>query len=307
MATKASDLDTADHAKILTHGNSGAGKSELGATFYRPLILLCERQAVRTIRRRNPDAEIEFIESTDDLRGALSMLKMQHQRGDCPYDGVVLDSLTEMQQILKKDILDQAKRESLTMGEWGVVIDRTANITRSFRDLPMHVLVLCRSEESFSNDERFVRPSLQGKKLPNDIAGFFNIVGYQFKKQNPDGEIVHLTLFEGVDGFLTKGDADLERVEVPNVPLWLRKMYGAGTLGACSDEELKKLKAIGATETGHRHKPEEEVEAPDEKLNAEPGQEPAKKSESKKGKGNKQNSAAEEGAAAAAAAAAAAS
>ncbi len=237
---KASEFTTDDKCKALVHANSGAGKSTLGASVKNPIIALCERQALRAIRRRNPDATIWMVESTEDLRNLLIDLKMQTTNGTCPFDTVVLDSLTEMQSILKREILKKGSstRDSLTVGEWGMVIDRTTDVVRSFRDLPLHVLVLCRSEESFVDDSRFVRPSLNGKKLPNDIAGFFNIVGYGYKKLNAEGSVIHRVLFDGVEGFLTKGDPDLENVEIPFWPSWLRKMYKE-VPGAATDAEMQ--------------------------------------------------------------------
>jgi len=236
----ASQFGTDDRAKVLDYGNTGSGKSQLGSTAKNPAIALCERQALRTIRRRNPNAAIWLIESTDDLREMLIALTEQHARDECPYDTVVLDSLTEMQGILKKEILRKGgqSKETLSVGEWGVIIDKITDIVRAFRDLPMHVLVLCRAEESYVDDARHVRPSLNGKKLPNDIAGFFNVCGYSYKKMNDKGDIIHRVLFDGIEGYLTKADPELERVEYPYWPAWIRKMYGPDAPGAATDDEM---------------------------------------------------------------------
>lgn len=236
---KASEFEMEDKKKSLVHGNSGSGKSTLGATAKKPIIGLAEKQALRTIRRVNPEAGIWRIENSDDLRGLVAFLKDEHNKGTLPYDTVVLDSLTEIQIMLKREVLAKATdREVLTVGEWGVVIDRIINICRTFRDLPMHVLVLARSEESFIEDTRFVRPSLNGKKLPNDVAGFFNTVGYAYRKISEQGNTIYRVLFEGVDGFLCKGDPDLDPVEVPYWPSWIRKMYGE-VPGAATDAEMQ--------------------------------------------------------------------
>lgn len=237
---KASEFEMEDKKKSLVHGNSGSGKSTLGATAKNPIIGLAEKQALRTIRRVNPEAGIWKIESSEDLRGLVAYLKDEHANGSCAYDTVVLDSLTEIQIMLKREVLAKATdREVLTVGEWGVVIDRIINICRTFRDLPMHVLVLARSEEIFLDDTRFVRPSLNGKKLPNDVAGFFNTVGYAYRKISEQGNTIYRVLFEGVDGFLCKGDPDLDPVEVPYWPAWVRKMYGAEIQGAATDDEMR--------------------------------------------------------------------
>lgn len=238
---KASEFKTQDRLKMLLYGNSGAGKTDLLSGASKIAIGLCEQQALRTIRRRNPDAAIWVIESSDDLRSMLAEIKQQVASGDCPFDTVALDGLTEIQQILKREILnkDGSSRESLTQGEWGVIIDRCTNIARAFRDLPLHVVVTCRAEEQYVDERRFVRPSLNGRKLPNDVAGFFNAVGYAYKKVNEQNQIIHRVLFDGVEGFLTKGDPDLDRIEIPSWRIFVRKMYGKDAPGAADDGNVR--------------------------------------------------------------------
>lgn len=232
VAAKEFNFD--DKAKALVHGNSGAGKTHLGATALKPVIALCERQALRTIRMVNPEAAIWIIDRADDLRQLLTELKVMIAENRCPYDTIVLDSLTEIQAMLKNEILVAASRDQLTQGEWGVIIDKVANIARSFRDLPLHVLALCRSDEQFVDETRYVRPSLSGKKLPNDIAGFFNLVGYAYRKQDGD-KIIYRVLFGGSDGFLVKGDPTLKPIEQPTWPDWIRAMYGPECIGASKE------------------------------------------------------------------------
>lgn len=238
---KASDYEMADNLKCLCHGNSGAGKTYLGATAVNPILALCELQGLRTIRRVNPDATVVMIDSTEDLRELLADLRRMHTSKDgCPYDTVVLDSLTEMQRIIKSEIIEKAgsARETPTQGEWGIIIDRTINVARAFRDLPMHVLVLTLSEEQFTDEGRFIRPSVSGKKLPNDLAGFFNLTGYVYKRMNEDNEMEHRVLFDGIDGYLTKGDPDLSMNEIPHWPSWVRRCYNKGTRGAAPDKNF---------------------------------------------------------------------
>jgi len=265
---KAQEFELEDKAKFLIHGNSGAGKSHLGASAYKPAIGLCEKQALRTIRMVNPNADVWIIESTEDLRSMLATLHQMIADAKCPYDTVVLDSLGEIQMILKSEILKKAgaQRETLTQGEWGVIIDRMTNIARAFRDLPMHVLTLVRSEEHYVDDSRLVRPSLSGRKLPNDVAGYFNATGYLYKKVDVDGNLIHRVLFDGVDGFLSKGDPDLEPIEIPYWPAWIRKMYGSDSFGAARDEDFTDLEKRGhRILRGESNKKEEKKENKNDK------------------------------------------
>lgn len=279
---QAKEFNFDDKAKVLVHGNSGAGKTHLGATGIKPVIALCERQALRTIRLVNPEAAIWIIDRADDLRQLLTELKVMIAENRCPYDTVVLDSLTEIQAMLKNEILVAASRDQLTQGEWGVIIDKVANIARSFRDLPMHVLALCRSDEQFIDETRYVRPSLSGKKLPNDIAGFFNLVGYAYRKQDGD-KLLYRVMFGGSDGFLVKGDPTLKPIEQPSWPDWIRAMYGPECVGASKavpkTEADKKPEAKPAPKAEAKPAAKPEPKKPDAKPETKPEAKPEVKAQ----------------------------
>ena len=58
----------------------------------------------------------------------------------------MLDSFTDMQVLLKQEILATAKKshDNLTLEEWGVLADRTQAFAKSFRDLDgINRLVIC--------------------------------------------------------------------------------------------------------------------------------------------------------------------
>lgn len=236
---KASDLESLKKLKILTYGPSGAGKSRMASLFKKVLIGLTEHQAVPTITEVNPDAVIKLISSPKDLMEFKEMIRDPSLPDR--VDAVVLDSLTDAQRILKAHFTArQTKRTDVTdLETWGILIDATARLAREVRDLPVHVMVTCLSEEQSVEGEGLVhRPAVSGKRLPNDLAQFFNLVGYAHIKELERG-LRHQVMFRGDDRWLTKGMSKLDAVEPPEPEVWVAKVFG----GKVSDEVRARYKA----------------------------------------------------------------
>lgn len=232
--------------KALVHGHSGAGKSRLLATAKRPVIACCERQAIRVIQRTNPNADVALIETPDDLRAFIGTVKARVAKGDAPWDTIGLDSLTEMMRIFRIGKMREGgdSKDTLTQGEWGIIIDRTMNAARAFRDVDLHVLILTLSMRIGGDDEDTkLVPSVNGKALPDDLAGLVQVEGYQFKQPQDDGSVIYRVAFEAPSKKIaTKGDPDLDPVEVPYWPHLIAKAFGADAPGAelLPEEELLK-------------------------------------------------------------------
>lgn len=211
--------------KALVYGNSGTGKSTMcGTGPSKVLYLWTERQGVVSFKRVAPDQDTLEISSLATLREVLGELRAEGHG----YSTVCLDSLSEMQRlIIDEQVATTAGKEEPTIGDWKVIIDRTASLVRAYRDLPMNVVVTALSEESIVNEERrIVRPSVSGRKLPGQLAQYFNVVGYAFKTVKSDS-ISYKVLFEGRDDFTCKGLPGLRYREDPDITYW----YDRGVMG----------------------------------------------------------------------------
>lgn len=80
------------------------------------------------------------------------------------------------------------------------------------------------------NPMTLTQPSFDGKKLPNEIAGYFSLVGYVYRERSKaeDGSVTvqHRVLLQGPPTLLTKALPGLDPVETPNVAAWLAKLNG---------------------------------------------------------------------------------
>jgi hypothetical protein len=133
-----------------------------------------------------------------------------------------------MDQYIDRSDGGEKTGERISISNWGEIIDRTAQLVRSFRNLPMHFVITTLSAERFVGDEenqrRVVRPELSGRTLPNTLAQFFNLVGYAYTRSNKDGIDYRVLLGGNVD-FLTKGMPGLAYREIPNIEYWIERSF----------------------------------------------------------------------------------
>ena len=191
--------------KVLVSGMSGAGKTTLGARTPDALILLTERNGLPAIQMWNPEAKVVMLDTADNLRSTLRDLRLAKvdpnpdgkgpalMVGDIPVRTVVLDSVTDLQVMLRDEMMSvpseggsggKSSKETMTMQEWGILIDRTMRLVRAFRDLPCNLLALFLAEEASDGDNVIIRPQLYGKKLPGQIQQFFSGSGYLYRSES---------------------------------------------------------------------------------------------------------------------------
>lgn len=223
----ASDFASLDKIKALITGPSKAGKSHLASLFRRPLYGLTEKQAMLTITRANPDAQIFLINGPADLFTFREMAKVAHERG---FDAVVLDSITDAQRILRAYYTSRqgakAGKDKTSQESWGSTIDATARLARELRDLPIHVLVIALDEEIVVEEEIRHRPLVSGKKLPNDLCQYFSVVGFVHVARQDRG-LRHQVMFRGDHRYLVGAPYWLDDVMPPEPLYWISRMDGS--------------------------------------------------------------------------------
>jgi hypothetical protein len=244
----ASEFGVYDRIKVLLYGPSGAGKSRCAALFKRPLIGLTEQQAIPTIRRANPNALIKQIHTARDLTDFKALARHPRTVKEC--DAVVLDSLTDAQRIIRSYYTgrqsEKAGREKTSQESWGLVIDATARYARELRDLPMHVCVITLDDEATVEGTGIVhRPGVSGKRLPNDLAQYFNAVGYVHVAEQ-EGGLRHQVLFRGNDRYRVKGIEGLEDLEPPEPLAWIARTSG-GDVPADVRTRIERWTALGTS------------------------------------------------------------
>ena len=166
--------------KCLVYGDSGAGKSFLAASAPKPLILLTEANGQASIMHSNPSADIIHITS-DAMLGAVLKDICENPNNWSKYDTIVIDSLTEMQRLIKDRITNQGKKQ-MRLQDWGILADNMRALIRRIRQLEKNVVCLCLLEAQLEEETgvRHLKPAFEGKKTSGEIAQFFNFVGFLY-------------------------------------------------------------------------------------------------------------------------------
>lgn len=224
--------------KLLLYGDSGAGKSWAAGTAPDPIYLLTEPNGLPTIKASNPRAVVVQADDThggmNTVRAFLRAAKDGELARETGCKTVVLDSLNELQRMLRDEIMATKKgtpqEGQFSLQDWGVLTDKMRTLVRAFRDLPFHVVAITHasSETDEATQSRYVGPMFQGKALPNEIAGYFSAVGFMYRerKTNEDKTVTveRRVLLQGPPTVLCKGLPGLDAVETPNLTSWLAKM-----------------------------------------------------------------------------------
>lgn len=181
MEIKKLSQDKSPKLNILVYGPSGNGKTRFGGTVAmvaKPLIASAE-SGLLSLKKLMKELKVDFdyveIKTFDDLREVYD----HFGKKDCPHDALVLDSLTEIQQVCMDSILKEEDREKAQMQDWGTLNTRMTKMVRSFRDLNIHFVVtaLASREKDEETQSYIARPLLQGK-LQDTVAGYFDEVFY---------------------------------------------------------------------------------------------------------------------------------
>jgi len=272
------------------YGTSGTGKTTLGVTAPDPVILLSERQGFESIRDaaarlKKPIPPTFLMQHRDALGQAIAALqkgvgssgsngksaeplvrlveqfvpedKQKQAIADLPYTTpktVVLDSCTDMMQLVWDHILEQSPQKTAkdglpetNMRHWGTMKERGNALLRAVRDLPYHsiYLSLLDDRETGEGDEknRVVQPQMPMRALPGMLAASCNAVGItrvkRLHEKGKDMELQRWVQFAGPDFMLVKPLRPLKDQEEPNVSKWIAKLDKKHTTAEKKQQQQK--------------------------------------------------------------------
>jgi len=157
----------ANSAKLLVYGQAGAGKTTLIKTLPNPIILSAEG-GLLSIR----DADLPFIEisNMEDLKEAYMWL-MDNSKD---FSSVAIDSISEIAEVI---LNHQKKTAKDPRQAYGAMQEQITDLIRSFRDLPMHVLMTAKLDKMQDEMGRILySPSMPGNKTGQQLPYFFDEV-----------------------------------------------------------------------------------------------------------------------------------
>jgi hypothetical protein len=183
---------------MVLHGESGVGKSWLGSTAPRPLLILdLEGRAKHVpgtktywdpLRERPPenDGSWEICIVPIHHFGLLDTVYQWLRSGDHPFKSVSVDSLMEAQ---KRFIDDLKGLNQMATQDWGTTLRTLEKFVRDMRDIvsfpESHLDVVVIVTGSVPDDRGVARPLLQGQ-LKNTVPYFVDVVAWYSIQPNPE-------------------------------------------------------------------------------------------------------------------------
>lgn len=249
---KVEDISEELELNLLIYGPPGCGKTRfaLSTKTLKQLHISTEwKQARGTFQiareegRIHKDMQTVSVSSYADLLGVLEWLQSNPE----VFDLVVLDNLSDIQDFIKKELIgrdDDRKLAVLNQGEWQDLIDKTSDLTVQFRDASKHFIAIAHYAELFSNETKYIRPSLAGKALPSKLSGYMNAMGYMYQDTlNPN---IRRILFSTGEEYMTKAHTKLPALEEANLDLIIGKVLGKYSVDAtiASIQEAAKARKL---------------------------------------------------------------
>jgi len=169
--------------KILCYGASGSGKTTFAGTFPGKTLLLNAENG--TLVLRDKDIDVINVKTLADMQTIYGDLIS----GNLVYDNIVIDSLTEIAEVVKAELDADAYfgDNKNTFKMWDEYKARVIGLVKAFRDLPgFNVLIICLSELVEVNGMQRAMPMIPHKKSQAKLMSLFDEC--LFLTSNQDGE-----------------------------------------------------------------------------------------------------------------------
>ena len=170
---------TSNGIKVLVHAPAGAGKTRLCATtgeLDKTLIISAEAGLLSI---REHDIAVAEVKTLDDVREVYATLQREPNR----FRWVCLDSISEIAEVV---LTHEKKQTKDPRQAYGALIEKTIDLIKSFRDLPVNVYMSCKQQRD--EDGRYF-PALPGGKLAQGIGYLFDEVFALQTMRGDDGSV----------------------------------------------------------------------------------------------------------------------
>lgn len=163
------------------YGRSGSGKTTLSGTFPKPLLLLDVKDEGTDSIADVKGIKVMDVSEWDDFEDAYWWLKKNPKA----FKTVVVDTVTQLQQIAVEKALRDKKKNVKNAGDWGTMTKRewgdVAQLMKTWivnlRDLPMEVVFLAQDRvfnfDEEGDAEEMLAPEV-GPRLAPSVASTLN-------------------------------------------------------------------------------------------------------------------------------------
>lgn len=207
--------------KVLLYGHSGMGKTRMAATFPRPLFLDLEGGMRSTIKVKevlrypsNPKEEVHTLDQVKEFYKLVKQTKVPD------FDTIVVDTLTELQVLVSKNVLGKydANRQyddQMTMADYGKANRDFLNIIRLFLKLPYHIVFTAHAIQT-DDPEQQLFPKFVGKQIGPDLLRVMEMVGYCHVVKGENGGSEYVVSFRSSPRYVAKDRLGVVEKDIPN-------------------------------------------------------------------------------------------
>jgi hypothetical protein len=206
----------------LIYGAFGVGKTPLASAFPDPWIWDCEAGSASVLT----DCPITMMENYTDILACVQavqtsqnhMIKIGGKEFKCKT--VVIDTVGEYARLIIGQV--KGSKETATLPDWGIMVERVRNTTRVLRDQRdkgFNIVFVCHEQYLKQNESELVLglPDLPGKELPVDLPKLCDIVARMRVRRNAKNELERI-LATAPDGQFAARDRFGRLAETEIVP-----------------------------------------------------------------------------------------
>jgi hypothetical protein len=191
--------DVTYHGSTALYGRSGTGKTTLSASWPKPILYLNIKDNGTDSIADVDGIDVKHINTTEELREVILWLTKQANRGKLSYKTIVLDTLTQLQGIMIKELGEKLKVTqktgkkagdfgSLRKQDWGVISGDMKAVIMDIRNLPAESVFIAQERIFNMGDEEddgvdMLMPEVSNRLMPSvnsDLCASVSIVGNTF-------------------------------------------------------------------------------------------------------------------------------
>lgn len=186
--------DEDEYVNLLIYADSGVGKTVFCGSDEDVLFIAPEDNGTLSAKRFGSSAKKWKINGWQDIVEAYEWLWSQET---IPFNWVILDSLTEMQSMCMRQILDEAVEANPgrdpdvpQLQDWQPYFTRFERLVKGFNSLPVNVIYTALQQDEENEDgEKVVLPMLQGKgtQFAKKTASWMTSFGHMSVRRKKSG------------------------------------------------------------------------------------------------------------------------
>jgi hypothetical protein len=156
---------------VLIYGKSGTGKTTFACCFPKPFVFDFDKGM---LSQRGKD--VDYVTYGGPTAYADFEVKFKELERSCPYDTIILDSVTTLEEYCMDRALAANRRAMPTMNEWNVLIADLKDLFMRATKMSKHLVVIAHEQmiQDEITGEVMVRPQIVGKKLPAQLPLWFD-------------------------------------------------------------------------------------------------------------------------------------